>query len=127
MGGRKGGRREEGDQGWSWLSSFGASALRITPMSSSSSSRHFSLCVSPFGHHSFYPDFRNQLKKPSASLDVFFYSFISSLTADPFDFEEFQFQDLLKINICLINMLAHLLIAFFFFLNSRAFLQLWFV
>lgn len=62
-------------------------------------------------------DFRTWLQQSDASLDVFVRSFIPSSTADPFDFEVHQFQDLLKINICLINMLAHLLIAFF---NIRA-------
>ena len=42
-----------------------------------------------------YSDFRHQLKKSIASLDVFFLSFISSSTANPFDFEENQLQGLL--------------------------------
>lgn len=65
-----------------------------------------------------YPDFRNHWENSAASLDVFVYGFISSSTAEPLDFEVYQFQDLLKINICLMSTLPHFLIAFF---NGRAF------
>lgn len=63
-------------------------------------------------------DCRTWLKKSAASLNVSVHSFISSSTTDPFDFQVQQSQDFLKINIGFINMLAHLLIAFF--LDTRA-------
>lgn len=48
---------------------------------------------------------------------MFVHGSIPSSTVDPFDLDVYQVQDLLKINICLINMVAHFLIAFF---NTRA-------
>lgn len=114
--GRQAGRKE-GDKGWRWFSFFCERALCSTKKNTDSiidvviSITIFFFVLEPICIP-FHPDFRNQLKKSETSLEMFFYSFISSLTASLWLWSV-PIPDLLKINICLINMLTHLLIASF--------------